>query len=129
MRGRCSRNLLIAVAGVLLAHEFERVLEGGDDRLDRVLDLAPLEPEPVNLALDVLVAGLGLLEDEAGARLGVLDDRGGLLVRVVADLVGQALGGHQRVPEVALVLAVLVHEALEPRHVLAQPFASRMASA
>ena len=40
---------------------------------DRGLDLAPLQAQAVDLPLDVLVAGLRLLEDQVRARLGVLD--------------------------------------------------------
>src|SRR5450759_5795562 len=45
-------DLVLAVLLILLAHEFQRVAEGGNRGLQRCFDVATLELEAVDLALD-----------------------------------------------------------------------------
>ena len=65
-------DLLLALPRLLVLHEVEGVAQGGDHRLDRGLDVAPLQLQAVDLALHVLEARLGLLEQQLGAPLGLL---------------------------------------------------------
>jgi len=67
--GPVEEDLLVALPAVLLAHELDRVLQRRDDGLDRVLDLAALEAQAVDLALHVLVARMGLVEHQVRAPL------------------------------------------------------------
>jgi hypothetical protein len=84
---------LLAVADLLLAHVLERVLQRLDRRLDRRLDVAALQPEAVDLPLDVLEPGLRLLEQQVGALLRLADDAARVLLGGLADVVRDLLRG------------------------------------
>ena len=60
--------------GVLFAHERNRVVDGRDDALEARLDLAPLHPQPVDLALHVLEPRLRLVEEQIGPAFGLAQD-------------------------------------------------------
>ena len=99
------QDLVVALPGVLLAHERQRVVQRADDALEARLDLAPLHAQAVDLALHVLDARLTLLQQQIGAALGLADDAPGFLLRVLANLVGELLRRDQRVAEVLLLAA------------------------
>src|SRR5882672_8413763 len=51
-----------AFAAILLADEFERVVQRGDGRLDVCLRFAPLDAQAVDLPLDILRLRVGPLD-------------------------------------------------------------------
>jgi len=114
------QHALALRARVLIADELERAVEGLDERLDVVLDLAALVPQRVDLALHVVEPALRLLQDQVALAFGVADDQAGLGLRVFLDVVGVLLRGQQRVAEVALLAAVLGEHGVELGDVLAQ---------
>src|SRR5262245_26467151 len=112
-------DAIVAVARVLLAHELERVAERLDRRFDRRLDVAALQLEAVDLALDVGEPRLGLVEGQLGSALRLAQNALRFVLGVRLDLVGQLLRGDERRLERPLVLAVLVDDRFHAHHVLA----------
>src|SRR5690606_1193644 len=119
--GAMQEHPLVALLLVLLANEVERVPEGRDARLERVLAVPPLQPQPVDLPLHLFEPQLRLVQQQIRAPLRLPDDPLRLVLGVGADLVGQPLRGEQRVAQVPLALPVLVEARLQAGELVAQP--------
>ena len=79
------QDALVAVVGFLLADEFQGVAQRLDRRFERRLDVAALELQAVDLALDVLETRLGLFEQEIRTALRLADDPLRFLLSLRAD--------------------------------------------
>ena len=86
------QDLVLALSRFLLANELERVAQRLDGRFDRGLDVAALQLEAVDLALDVLDARLCLFEQQIRPPLGLADDALRFAVGTCLDVVRQLLG-------------------------------------
>ena len=64
----------LVVGAILLADELERAIERLNRAFERSLDVAPAQPQLVDVALDLLEPALRLLEEEVGAALRFPDD-------------------------------------------------------
>ena len=62
------QDLLVALSVLLLADELERVAQSLNGRFDRRLDVAALELQAVDFALDVFEPRLRLVEKQLRAR-------------------------------------------------------------
>src|SRR5258705_5629706 len=114
--GRCDgadlramlHDAIVALAAVLLADEIQRIVQRGNRSLEVGLSLAALDPEAVDLTLDVLGLGLRPLQRQLGASLGLADNMRRLLLGVLAHVVGNLLRSHQRRLQAAFELAELL---------------------
>src|SRR5687767_10027197 len=100
-------DLVLALAGFLLADVLERVTQGLNGRLERNLDVTTLELQAVDLALNILEPRLRLLEEQIGSALSVADDAPCLFFGVRLDVICQLLRRRKGGLQVLLVLAVL----------------------
>ena len=105
---------------ILLADELERAVERLDRGLERSFDVAPPQPQLVDVALDLLEPDLRLLDEQVGASLRFADDQLGFVLRRFLDLVREPLRRQQRVAQVGLALAVLAEQRFHAREVAAQ---------
>ena len=78
------QDLVLALARFLLAHVLERVAQRLNRRFDRRFDVAPLQLQAVDLALNVFEARLRLFEQQIRSPLRLADDPARLLFGVGA---------------------------------------------
>src|SRR5262249_798452 len=126
------QDAFVAVAGILLADELERVAQGLDVGLDGRLDVLALQLGPVDLGVDVFEARLGPLEQQLRSALGLAhhalrfgvggaDDPPRFDVGGRLDVVGHLLRGHHRGAEVLLVFTVMIERRFHADEVLTDP--------
>ncbi len=108
------------VGTILLADELERSVQRLDRSLERAFNVAPPQPQLVDVALDFLEASLGFLEEQVGTPLRFTDDQFGLGLRGLLDLVGEPLSGEQRISQVGFTFAMLGKESFLPHEILAE---------
>src|SRR6185503_19630830 len=94
--------------GLLL--EVEQVAQARDQGAHIGAQRAAVGAQVEDAALHLVGAALGQLDQAVGLHLRFLDRGLRLLARVVADLLGHALGGEERVLQDGLAVAVLVDE-------------------
>ena len=111
----------LVVGSILLADELERAIERLDRTLERSLDVAPAQPQLVDVALDFLEPALRLLQQQIRPPLRLADDELRFGLGRFLDLVRQPLRGQQRVAEVGLALAMLGEQRLLAHEILPQP--------